>query len=68
MAITITKSLIHSVATLRGGWTREQLEILGVPWPPASGWMDRIIGKKHITAADLSKLTELSDKSKVGFK
>lgn len=28
----------------RGGWTRAQLEILGIEWPPESGWPRRVIG------------------------
>lgn len=28
----------------RGGWTRAQLEILGIEWPPMSGWNKRLIG------------------------
>lgn len=27
----------------RGGWTREQLRKLGVPWPPPKGWRKAIL-------------------------
>jgi hypothetical protein len=32
------------------GWTRKQLQALGVSWPPTAGWKSGLIGKR-ITAA-----------------
>lgn len=41
----LTERLITAGMTEAGAWTRRQLEILGVPWPPANGWKVNIIGK-----------------------
>lgn len=41
----VTNALIESVKTQRGAWTRRQLELLGVAWPPKKGWRHRSIGK-----------------------
>jgi hypothetical protein len=32
------------------GWTRKQLQALGVSWPPTTGWKQTLIGRR-ITAA-----------------
>jgi len=34
---------IESLKTQRGGWTKESLASLGVPWPPPKGWKERLI-------------------------
>ncbi len=34
----------HKAGT--GSWTRKQLEILGVAWPPVKGWTHQTYGKK----------------------
>ena len=44
----LTDALISDVATDRGAWTREQLGILGVPWPPPQGWRKRLVAEKRI--------------------
>lgn len=31
-------TLIELLKSPRGGWTRDNLKILGVPWPPPHGW------------------------------
>lgn len=41
---TITDQWLMDNRTDGGGWTREQLAVLGVSWPPKSGWKDRVIG------------------------
>jgi hypothetical protein len=40
----ITHEFLDRGMSERGGWTRSQLEILGVEWPPESGWPRRVIG------------------------
>jgi hypothetical protein len=44
---TVTRSeiqkLLESLKTPRGGWTRETLASLGVPWPPPRGWRKRLL-------------------------
>ena len=34
---------IMSLQTERGGWTRESLSSLGVPWPPSKGWKKSLL-------------------------
>lgn len=29
-----------------GGYSREQLAALGVPWPPERGWVERAVGRE----------------------
>lgn len=45
MGFFITREWVHQYATDRGGFTRDQIEALGIRWPPSSGWIDRSIGK-----------------------
>jgi hypothetical protein len=44
--ITITREFIHSHKTEAGGWTRDQLNVLGVEWPPKKGWLSGSVGKE----------------------
>lgn len=47
-SIKITKEMIHSRASAKGGWTKPQLTALGVPWPkggsPPPGWLKGLDG------------------------
>lgn len=43
--ITLTSELLHSAATAGCGWTKAQLLLLGVPWPPRSGWLSALVGR-----------------------
>ena len=51
----ITIELIEAGRSERGGWTKQQLALLGVTWPkgksPRHGWQQEIIGHE-ISAAD----------------
>ena len=40
----VTKDWIEQFQTPGGGWTKKQLEAIGVKWPPAKGWKDRVNG------------------------
>lgn len=42
----ITRELIDRGRTESGGWTATQINLLGLTWPPAKGWKDRVIGKE----------------------
>lgn len=44
--ITVTKRWLmdHSSGNARGGWTKAQLEAIGLSWPPPKGWVDALIG------------------------
>lgn len=47
--IKITQEFIDSGKSHAGGWSREQLRILGVSWPPEAGWRERIEGTEILT-------------------
>ena len=40
----ITHEWLEMNATGRASWTREQLRLVGVSWPPKKGWKWRIVG------------------------
>lgn len=43
----VTREWLLDNATPKGGWTRYQLQLVGIEWPPVHGWMakaaDRLI-------------------------
>lgn len=41
----VTEDWIREHCSARGGWTRDQLEVLGAPWPPVQGWIGRAVGQ-----------------------
>lgn len=43
--VVITNDMIVYGQSKHGGWSRDQLKLLGVDWPPAKGWKARIIGR-----------------------
>jgi hypothetical protein len=47
----VTAEFIERGCSKRGGWTKEQLELLGVGWPPMKGWKAAAIGRE-ISDAD----------------
>lgn len=42
----ITREWMDRFSSFNRGWTRRQLEALGVAWPPIHGWRRRLEGKK----------------------
>jgi len=48
--------MIHSGKSERGGWTRAQLALLGVTWPPLKGWLSALIGTELAKADYLAFL------------
>lgn len=46
MKLTITNEFIESLKSDKGGFTRKQLEAIGVTWPPEKGWKGKVIGKE----------------------
>ena len=56
----ITRDDILAGRTPAGGWKRKQLELIGVTWPPRSGWLDRTVGL-DITAETFSEFLRLRD-------
>ena len=57
--ITVDKKFIMNNRTARGAWTRAQLNIIGVDWPPAQGWIARVAGKQ-ITESEAEEFKRLS--------
>ena len=44
----ITKEYLNAHKTSKGAFTRRQLEILGIGWPPSKKW-ERLVIDKEIT-------------------
>lgn len=42
--IEITESWLHANCSAGSAWTRAQLAVLGINWPPTYGWKRRLIG------------------------
>lgn len=58
--VWVTEELIESGMSRRGAWSREQLAILGIAWPPSHGWKKRAVGKK-LSAAEAERFVALRD-------
>lgn len=56
----LTREILHSAGTSGIGYNREQLRLLGVPWPPRHGWLSNLVGK-DIPDDTWSKVMELKD-------
>ena len=54
----ITISLIEAGKSLRGGWTREQVELLGECWPLRPKWQDKTVGR-FIKPEDAERFLDL---------
>ena len=46
MFVTLTAEMVHAGKSRQGGWSREQLELLGVDWPPVEGWIGRACSRR----------------------
>ncbi len=44
--IELTWENIHAAARSGCGFTRAQLAVLGIQWPPRKGWVVNLIGKE----------------------
>lgn len=55
----VTAELIEQGKSCRGGWTKAQLAILGVKWPPPKGWKARVIGWKEISDSAAEEFVRL---------
>ena len=68
----LTSEIIESGSPSGMGWTRRQLEIFGVTWPPTKGWKSALIGaevpdslvEEFLAAKRMSKKQEFLIKSK----
>ncbi len=55
----VTNDFINRGRNGPGGWKREQLAIIGVPWPPTKGWKKQAIGRK-ISEKDAERFLQLN--------
>lgn len=44
--VKLTREFLERGRTAQGGFTRGQLRLLGVAWPPPPKWMEDLEGKK----------------------
>ncbi len=56
----VTDELLEAGQSSRGGWSRAQLELIGVDWRPKKGWRGRVLGSP-ITWADAQEFRDLKD-------
>ena len=56
--LMLTLAMIDAGSNGPGGWNREQLKLIGVTWPPKSGWKERAIGRE-ITKNDYDRFLAL---------
>jgi len=40
--VVVTREFIMSGRSPNGAWTRAQLALIGVPWPPVNGWISGV--------------------------
>ncbi len=58
MKVEISEKLLTEGQSDKGGWNAAQLSLIGVAWPPVSGWKSLVIGKS-ITASDAAQFVAL---------
>lgn len=61
----ITEDLIAAGTSERGGLSKRQLALLGVDWPPLSGWKKSIIGRS-ISDEDAEEFLRLARRKAEG--
>lgn len=44
--VLITKHVLESLKTAKGGYDAQTLKHLGISWPPKKGWAKRLIGRQ----------------------
>lgn len=45
---------LEDTKSSNGGWSKAQLALLGVPWPPVKGWKEQIQPSQEILAQVLA--------------
>ena len=43
--VVFTRSMFKQIRSIKGGWNKEQLLLLGETWPPKKGWSQRLLGR-----------------------
>lgn len=56
--VAVTTELIEAGQSDRGGWSKAQLALLGVSWPPPPGWKGEVIGRL-VPQADAERFVQL---------
>ena len=59
--IEITTDIIHAGRSKNGGWSRLQLEAIGLSWPPKPGWIESMIGC-HLNPEAVQLFLDLKDR------
>lgn len=59
--MTLTEELLTAGLSERGGYSRRQLDLLGVAWPPLRGWKKTVVGKDFPDAV-VKEFLRLSDR------
>jgi hypothetical protein len=49
--VKLTDEWMRAHATRNGGYSKKQLELIGVAWPPITGWRKEISGREIDAAA-----------------
>jgi hypothetical protein len=58
----LTKQAIDALKSKNGGFSREIAAALGVPWPLATGWKEKLIAAgKEISDDEFARLLALKD-------
>lgn len=57
LCYTVTRDLLERARQLGGGHSREQLAVLGLPWPPPPNWERQVLGLR-LTQAEVNRLLE----------
>lgn len=60
----LTHEMIRQFAIRKGGYNKKQIKLLGLSWPPRTGWKDKIVGKNYPDEV----IQMLYDESKVATK
>lgn len=58
--VEVTKELLNQGRGWRGGWNRQQFQLLGLAWPPPAGWRDLVMGRQIADQA-AERFVELRD-------
>jgi sialic acid synthase SpsE len=58
--IVLTKEMIDAAATSGCGFTKRQIEAVGVQWPPVKGWKKQLVGKL-VTAKQYSTFSKCQE-------
>jgi hypothetical protein len=56
--VTVTVELIDAGQSESGGWSKAQLALIGVAWPPPAGWKGVAVGRR-IPRADAERFIAL---------